>query len=79
MLQVSPFRSRTGLSITIIPMGIFRALGFGLFLIILASLMPAVFSELSLTVVTFLQSSAQAFVAAGILASYAGHIPPSPL
>lgn len=56
-------------------MGIFRALGFGLFLIIIASLMPAVFAELIRTVVTFLQSSEQVFAAAGVLASYAGHIP----
>ena len=58
-------------------MGIFRALGFGLFLVIIALLLPAVFTELSRTVVTFLQSSQEAFTAAGILASYAGHIPPS--
>ena len=57
-------------------MGIFNALGFGLFLIILAFLAPTVFSELTRTVVTFLQSSQEAFMAAGILASYAGHIPP---
>ena len=60
-------------------MGIFRALGFGLFLIILVSLMPAVFAEFSKTLIVFLQSSQQAFGAAGILASYAGHIPLAPL
>lgn len=57
-------------------MGMFRALGFGLLLIILSSLMPAVFAELTKTIVVFLQSSQEAFAAAGILASYAGHIPP---
>lgn len=57
-------------------MKVLGAFGFGLFLIILALLMPTVFSELSKTVVIFLQSSQQAFAAAGILASYAGHIPP---
>lgn len=57
-------------------MGITRALGLGLFLIILALLMPTVFTELSRAIVTFLQSSEQAFVAAGILASYAGPIAP---
>lgn len=57
-------------------MGIFRALGFGLFLVIIALLMPAVFAELTRTIVTFLHSSAQAFAAAGVLASYAAYIPP---
>jgi hypothetical protein len=57
-------------------MKILRALGSGLFLLILSSLMPAVFSELSKTLVVFLQSSQQAAVAAGTLASYASHIPP---
>lgn len=57
-------------------MGIFRALGLGIFLIILASLMPTVFAEFVKTIVVFLQSSQQALAAAGILASYAGHIPP---
>lgn len=57
-------------------MGIFRAFGLGLFLIIIALLMPAVFAELTRTIVTFLHSSAQAFAAAGIIASYAGHLPP---
>ena len=52
-------------------------LGFGLFLIILLLLMPTVFSELSRTIVTFLQSSQEAFTAAGVVASYAGHIPVS--
>lgn len=61
---------------TIIPMGILRVLGFALFLVIIALLMPAVFAELIRTIVTFLQSSQEAFAAAGILASYAGHIPP---
>ena len=58
-------------------MGILRVLGFGLFLIILLLLMPPVFSELSRTIITFLQSSQEAFTAAGVVASYAGHIPVS--
>lgn len=58
-------------------MGILRALGFGLFLVFLSSLMPDAFSELDKTTVTFLQSSQKAFAAAGVLASYAGHIPGS--
>ena len=58
-------------------MGIFRAFGFGLFLVIIALLMPAVFAELTRTIVTFLQSSQQAFAAAGVIASYAAHIPPA--
>ena len=53
-------------------MGIFRALGLGLFLIILAALMPTVFSELAKTIVVFLQSSQEALAAAGTLASHAG-------
>jgi hypothetical protein len=52
-------------------MGIFRAAGLGLFFVILAALMPTVFAELTKTLVVFLQSSAQAFAAAGILASHA--------
>lgn len=69
--------TRSGLSITIILMGIFRALGFGLFILILALLMPTVLAELTRTIVIFLQSSSQAFMAAGVIASYAGHIPGS--
>lgn len=57
-------------------MGILRALGLGLFLVILVFLMPAVFSELSRTIVVFLQSSQEAFAAAGILASHAGQLSP---
>ena len=58
-------------------MGIFRSLGFGLFLVIVALLMPTVFTELTKTVVVFLQSSQDAFSAAGILASHAtDHFPP---
>jgi hypothetical protein len=57
-------------------MGIFRAFGLGLFLVIVALLMPAVFAELTRAIVVFLQSSEQAFAAAGVIASYAGHIPP---
>jgi len=58
-------------------MGILRVLGFGLFLLILIFLLPNVFSELSRTIIIFLQSSEVAFTAAGILASYAAHIPPA--
>ncbi len=57
-------------------MKILRSIGFGIFLLTLAFLMPTVFSELSKTIITFLQSSQEAFAAAGILASYAGRIPP---
>ena len=60
-----------------IPMGILRTLGFGLFLIIVLIMMPSVFSELAKTIVIFLQSFQEAFTAAGIIASYAGHIPSS--
>lgn len=56
-------------------MKILRAFGFGIFILTLSLLMPAVFFELSKTIVVFLQSSQEAFTAAGILASYAGHIP----
>jgi hypothetical protein len=56
-------------------MGILRALGFGLFLVVILFLMPTVFFELSKTIVVFLQSSQLAFTAAGVLASYAGHLP----
>ncbi|MHB0865590.1 MAG: hypothetical protein ACYC1Y_01685 [Minisyncoccota bacterium] len=56
-------------------MRILRALGSGLFLVILITLMPDVFSELSKTIIVFLQSSQKAFTAAGVLASYAGHLP----
>jgi len=56
-------------------MGILRAIGFGLFLVIVLLLMPVVFSELVETIVVFLQSSQEALMAAGIIASYAGHIP----
>jgi hypothetical protein len=57
-------------------MSILRSFGFGLFLVIMLFLMPTVFSELEKTIVIFLQSSQVALTAAGILASYAGHIPP---
>jgi hypothetical protein len=56
-------------------MAIFRALGVGLFLIVVLTLMPAVFSELTKTIIVFLQSSQAALMAAGVLASYAQHIP----
>lgn len=51
-----------------------RALSTGAFLIILALLMPAVFAQLSKTLVVFLESAQQAFAAAGILAAHA--VPP---
>ena len=57
-------------------MKIFRVLGLGLFLLIIATVMPQVFAEFVKTILVFLQSSQQALAAAGILASYAGHIPP---
>ncbi|HVW82462.1 MAG TPA: hypothetical protein VHC68_00740 [Candidatus Paceibacterota bacterium] len=52
-------------------MGIFRALGFAIFLITLALLLPAVFSELSQTLVVFLENSQTALTAAGDIASHA--------
>lgn len=52
-------------------MGITRALGLGLFFVILATLMPTVFAELTKTILVFLQSSQQALSAAGILAAHA--------
>lgn len=58
-------------------MRIFRALGFGIFLMILAVLMPHVFAQLSQTLVVFLQSSQKAFAAAGVLASHAANVVPS--
>ncbi len=58
-------------------MGIFRALGFGIFLLILVSLMPTVFAELAKTIVVFLQSAQQAFAAAGALAAKASSIIPA--
>jgi ABC-type transport system involved in cytochrome bd biosynthesis fused ATPase/permease subunit len=77
-LFVSPLLfTQIGLSITRTFMGILRAFGFGLFLVVILILMPTVFSELTKTAVIFLQSSQQAFMAAGIVASYAGHIPSS--
>lgn len=56
-------------------MAILQAIGTGLFLLILMLLMPLVFSELVKTIVVFLQSSQQALMAAGTIASYAGSIP----
>ncbi|HUQ30176.1 MAG TPA: hypothetical protein VM103_01510 [Candidatus Paceibacterota bacterium] len=56
-------------------MEIFRALGLGIFFFVLTSFMPAVFSELAKTLIVFLQSSQDAFVAAGVLASHAATIP----
>lgn len=57
-------------------MGIFKALGIGLFLLIISSIMPLVFVELQRTLIVLLQSSSQAFAAAGSLASEAGRIVP---
>lgn len=56
-------------------MGILNALGTGLFLVIIAYLMPTVFSELARTITVFLQSSQEALAAAGAVASQTGHIP----
>lgn len=56
-------------------MKILRALGFGTFLLVLFALMPRVFSELTETLVTLLQSVQKALIAAGTLASYAGNLP----
>ena len=56
-------------------MKILHSLGSGIFL---AVLMPTVFSELTKTIIVFLQSAREAFTAAGILASYAGHLPVPP-
>lgn len=64
-----------GLVIVLVSMSILRAVGFGIFLLVLSSIMPTVFAELTKTLLVFLQSSETAFQAAGILASYAGHIP----
>ncbi|MEK7604583.1 MAG: hypothetical protein AAB442_02195 [Patescibacteria group bacterium] len=58
-------------------MKILRSLGFGIFLLVLLFLMPAVFSELATTIVVFLKSAQHAFMAAGILASSASHIIPA--
>lgn len=56
-------------------MKILRAFGLGIFLLTLIVLMPDVFSEFSKTIVVFLQSSQQAFAAAGAIASFAAHVP----
>jgi hypothetical protein len=55
-------------------MKILRAIGFGVFLVVLALMMPPVLSELTKTLVVFLQSSSQAFMAAGTIAGEAAHI-----
>jgi hypothetical protein len=57
-------------------MGIFKAIGFGIFLLVLAVVMPRVLSELTNTIIVFLQSASKAFTAAGQLANYAGHVVP---
>jgi hypothetical protein len=46
-----------------------------MFLAVVAVFMPPVLNELTKTLIVFLKSSQEAFVAAGILASYASHIP----
>lgn len=60
-------------------MGIFRAIGLIIFLVALAVLLPAVFTELSRTIIVFLQSSQTALAAAGILASHASSVPFAPV
>jgi hypothetical protein len=55
-------------------MKIFGALGFGVFLVVLAVLMPHVLTELTKTIVVILQSSGEAFLAAGTIASHAGQM-----
>ena len=50
-------------------MKILRSLGLGVFFLVLLIFMPAVFFELSRTLVVFLQSSQQVFTAAGAIAS----------
>ena len=60
-------------------MRISGSIGLGIFFLVLVSFMPLVFAELCKTIIIFLQSSQQAFTAAGILASYAGAIPSFPL
>ena len=55
-------------------MGILQVFGFALFLLVIALFMPNVLGEITKTAIVFLHSSQEAFTAAGILASYAGHI-----
>lgn len=55
-------------------MRITHALGSGLFLVIIAHLMPVVFRELSTTIVVLLKGAQRALVAAGMLASHAGAV-----
>lgn len=50
-------------------MKILRALGVGVFLLVLAFILPPVLTELSKTLVVILQSVAQAFATAGMLAA----------
>ncbi|HUY62428.1 MAG TPA: hypothetical protein VMV50_01385 [Candidatus Paceibacterota bacterium] len=57
-------------------MRITQALGSGLFLVIVAHLMPSVFAQLARTAVVFLQSSQAALAAAGMLAAHAGTLTP---
>ena len=52
-------------------MKVLRAIGFGIVLVILAVMMPPVLAELTKTLIVILQSTAQAFVAAGQLAGAA--------
>lgn len=59
-------------------MKILRSLGLGTFFLVLLVFMPAVFFELSKTLVVFLRSSQQVFVTAGALASQAPALPSAP-
>ncbi len=47
------------------------------FLFVLLLMLPAVLFALGNTIVVFLNSAQQAFAAAGVLASYASHVPNS--
>jgi hypothetical protein len=58
-------------------MRILRVVGLGIFLVLIAAILPPVFSELSKTLVIFLQSTQQALTAAGTLAGSAAHLAPS--
>lgn len=56
-------------------MGIFHALGLGIFFFVLLSFMPTVFGELAKTLIVFLQSAQDVLAAAGVLASHTADIP----
>ncbi len=72
MARISLFRPSKQLMNHFSSMKILGAFGIGVFLVVLAALLPSVFAELSKTLVVVLRSIAEAFTAAGILASYAG-------